>query len=84
MYATLKLKISKLPPRFGKMRSFRHYDGQQFVADLEQISWDEVASVDDTSEMLDHFNNKFIDVLDMHAPVKTIKIKHRCCPFVDA
>ena len=84
VYATLKLKISKLPPRFVKMRSFRHYDGRQFVAHLEQIPWDEIASVDDASEMLDHFNNKFIDVLDMHAPVKTIRIKHRCCPFVDA
>ena len=57
VYATLKLKISKLPPRYVKMRSFRHYDGQQFVADLEQIPWDEIASVDDASEMLDHFNN---------------------------
>ena len=66
------------------MRLFRHYDGQQFVADLEQIPWDEIASVDDASEMLDHFNNKFINVLDMHAPVKTIRIKHRCCPVVDA
>ena len=83
VHATLKLKIPELPPRFVKMRSFRHYDGQQFVADLEQIPWDEVASVDDASEMLDHFNNKFIDVLDAHAPVKTIRIKHRCCPFVD-
>ena len=26
--------------------------------------------VDDASKMLDNFNNKFIDVLDMHAPVK--------------
>ena len=43
VHATLKLKISKLPPRFVKMRSFRHYDCQQFVADLEQIP----------SEMLD-------------------------------
>ena len=34
--------------------------------------------------MLDNFNNKFIDVLDTHAPVKTIRIEHRCCLFVDA
>ena len=84
VHATLKLKVSQLPPRFVKMRSFRHYDGQQFVADLDRIPWDEVALVDDASEMLDQFNNKFIEVLDTHAPVKTIRIKHRCCPFVDA
>ena len=84
VHTTLKLKVSKHPPRFVKMGFFRHYDGQQFVADLERIPWDEVAWVDDASEMLDKFNNKFIEVLDSHAPVKTIRIKHRCCPFVDA
>ena len=84
VHATLKLKIIKPPSRSVKMRSFRHYDGQQFVADLERIPRDEVALVGDTSEMLDNFNNKFIDVLDRHAPVKTIRIKHRCCPIVDA
>lgn len=65
------------------MRSFRHYNGQQFV-DLEQIPWDEVALVDDASEMLDNFNDKFIDVVARPALDKTIRIKHRCCPFVDA
>lgn len=84
VHATLKLKNPKPPPRFVRMRSFKYYDGQQFAADLEQIPWDEVASAEDASEMLDRFNNKFIDVLDAHAPVKTIRIKHRCCPFVDA
>ena len=59
VHVTLKLKILKPPPRFVKMRSFRHYDGQQFVADLVRIPWDEVALVDDVSEMLDNFNNKF-------------------------
>ena len=29
-------------------------------------------------------SKKFIEVLDTHAPVKTTRIKHRCCPFVDA
>ena len=34
VHATLKLKIIKPPYRSVKMRPFRHYDGQQFVADL--------------------------------------------------
>ena len=38
----------------------------------------------DASEMLDHFNNKFIDVLDTHAPVKMIRIKHRWGVYVNA
>ena len=65
------------------MRSFRH-DGQQFVEDLERIPWGEIALVDDASEMLDNFNDNFIDVLVRPALDKTIRIKHRCCLFVDA
>ena len=66
------------------MRSFRHYNGQQFVVDFERIPWDEVALVDDASEILDNFNDKFIDVVGRPALDKTIRIKHRCCLFVDA
>ena len=84
VHVTLKLKILKPSPRFVKMRTFRHYDGQQFVADLVWIPWDEVALVDDASEMLKNFNNKFNTVLETHAPVKMIRIKHPCCPFLDA
>ena len=46
----------KLHDPQGQQR-LRHYDGLQFVADLVRIPWDEVALVDDASEMLDNFNN---------------------------
>ena len=32
--------------------------------------------------MVDRFNARFLDVLDGHAPVKTVKVKNRHCPFV--
>ena len=38
--------------------------------------------VDDASEMLDHFNTNFLNVLESHAPIKTVRIRPRCCPFV--
>ena len=33
--------------------------------------------------MLDHFNTNFLNVLESHAPIKTVRIRPRCCPFVD-
>ena len=47
------------------------------------MSWHETALVDDVSEMLDHFNTNFLNVLESHAPIKTVRIRPRCCPFVD-
>ena len=33
--------------------------------------------------MVDRFNKRFLEVLDGHAPVKSVKVKHRHCPFVN-
>ena len=50
---------------------------------LWQISWFENALIDDVNDKLEHFNVNFSTVLDRHAPVKTMKIRYRQCPFVD-
>lgn len=39
--------------------------------------------VDDASDMVDRFNKQFLEVLDGHAPVKSVKVKHRHSPFVN-
>ena len=33
--------------------------------------------------MVDRFNKQFLEVLSGHAPVKSVKVKHRHCPFVN-
>ena len=81
VYAFLKLKISKPPPSYVKVRSYKNYDSQCFVSDLERVPWNEVVLVDDASDMVDRFNKRFLEVLDGHAPVKSVKVKHRHCPF---
>ena len=83
VYALLKLKISKPPPSYVKVRSYKNYDSQCFVSDLERVLWNEVVLVDDASDMVDRFNKRFLEVLDGHAPVKSVKVKHRHCPFVN-
>ncbi|CAH3017920.1 unnamed protein product [Porites evermanni] len=73
VYAFLKLKISKPPPSYVEVRSYKNYDSQFFVSDLERVPWNEVVVVDDTSDMVDRFNKRFLEVLDGHAPVKSVK-----------
>jgi len=53
VYALLKLKISKPPPSYVKVRSYKNYDSQCFVSDLERVPWNEVVFVDDASDMVD-------------------------------
>ena len=83
VYTSLKLKLPKSPSGSVNIRSYKNYDRDKFVEDLKQVSWHETALVDDVSEMLDHFDTNFLNVLESHAPIKTVRIRPRCCPFVD-
>ena len=66
-----------------KVRSYKNYDSQCFISDLERVPWNEIFLVDDASDMVDRFSKRFLEVLDSHAPVKSVKVKHRHCPFVN-
>ena len=48
-----------------------------------QVAWTENYLITDASEKLDYFNEVFLDILDKHAPIKIIKLKHRQCAFLD-
>ena len=43
----------------------------------------EVALDDDASDMVYRFSKRFLEILDGHAPVKSVKVKHRRCLFVN-
>ncbi|CAB3995079.1 Hypothetical predicted protein [Paramuricea clavata] len=82
IYASFKLKMSKLPPSYKCVRSYKNYKPDSFLADLQRIPWYDISIMDDANEMLDHFNERFLHVMETHAPVKTVRIKHRSCPFI--
>ena len=54
-----------------------------FLEDIAQEQWEHISLVDDVDEQLNQFNSNFLRILDRHAPVKTIKVRHRQSPFVD-
>ncbi len=83
VYSMLKLKLPKKLPDYMVIRSFKNYSSEAFKNDLEQLIWQENPIDQGLNQRLDNFNQKFLSVLDMHAPIKTVKIKRRLCPFVD-
>ena len=75
--------MPKPPAAYVVARSYKYYDPQSFLSDLNKIPWYENILSDDVNEKLLHFNEAFFRVLDNHAPIKKIKIKHRRCPFIN-
>ena len=83
VFAVLNLRMPKPPAAYVVARSYKHYDPQSFLSDLNKIPWYENILSDDVNEKLLHFNRAFFRVLDNRAPIKKIKIKHRKCPFIN-
>ena len=86
VFVELKLKSSKLSPQFISVRSYKNYDPDLFITDLASLS-DSLLPLfagSDVNNKLAIFDNVFGQVLDVHAPVKTIKIRNRPCPFISS
>lgn len=85
VFAMINLKSPKPKPCFLTTRSFKRYDPVAFAQDMsaqENYMFYSVSSTDDVNEKLSYFNDVLISTLDMHAPVRSIKVKSRPCPFV--
>ena len=84
VFVELKLKSPKPSPHYISVRSYKNYDPNLFIIDLALHS-DSLLSLfagSDVNNKLAIFNNVFRQALDAHAPVKTIKIRNRPCPFI--
>jgi hypothetical protein len=75
------LKKERPKPIYITTRSFKSYNASEFCTDILQAPWSITDVFDDVKDKLYAFNSLFNDILDKHAPVKTIKLKGKpnCC-----
>ena len=78
----LKLKLPKPLPNYMVTRTFKKYSPEQFTSGLAQIIWEDNSIYNDVNKQTEKFNHKSLSILNMHAPVKTTKIKSRLCSFI--
>ena len=62
---------------FVKMRSLKHYDKNDFILKLSNMSWEGVLMCFDVEMAWDIFKTIFHSVLDIVAPVKEERLKER-------
>ena len=58
------------------------YNPQAFSDDILKVSWNNLENITDIDTRLEQFNNAFMSVLELHAPVKLMSFKHRTSPFI--
>ena len=72
-----------LQPKVVIARNYKRYDSENFLADLAQISWCSNLRMDDVSKKVASFDTHFLNTLEKHAPIKSMKIRYRQCPFLN-
>jgi hypothetical protein len=84
VYVELKLKSPKIIPHYINVRSYKNYSPSLFITDLASKSRNLISifNEDDVNTKLTTFNQTIQSTLDSHAPIKTVKVRNRHCPFV--
>ena len=82
IYLELLWKSIKPPVKSIQRRSFKNVDSAKFNEDLTSLPWSVLDIFDDVDDKLAVFESLFKDVLDLHAPLKTVRIKNNPAPWI--
>ena len=58
-----------------KYRSYKNFDEKAFLADLEVVPWSVIEQFDDVDDALDTWEKLFMEVVNMHAPLRERRVK---------
>ena len=61
--------------RYCKKRSYKNFNEEEFLKEIENISWWDVYASDDVDVAVDVFTSKLTEILDRMAPVKKFQVR---------
>ena len=60
-----------------KIRKLDKINRDQFVLDMAQQPWEELAGMEEVEDMVEQFHKLFLTVLDEHAPMEEVRVKNK-------
>ena len=78
----IKCAVPSPPPSLVTHRSSRHFSKSSFEDDLSCVPWSIIDVFDDPDDKVEAFDFLFTDVLDCHAPLKTIRVRKNSSPWI--
>ena len=77
IHLQIKCAVPYPPPSLVTHRSFKHFSKSSFEDDLSSVPWSILDVFDDPDDKVKACNLLFTDVLDYHAPLKTIWVRKK-------
>ena len=80
--ATRHSKEIKKKARYIYKRSYKSFCVSYFLCDLSKVSWWPVYQCSDIDSAVEIFTDQFLQVLDLHAPMRTIQTRSNYAPWL--
>ena len=78
----IKSSVACPQPTLITHRSFKHFSKTSFEENLTTAPWCVMNIFEDPDDKAEVFNLLFLDILDQHAPVRTVRVKKKPSPWI--
>lgn len=82
VFCVWKVKVPKLPPKYVKVRQTKNINSDLFLNDLANINWTRFQLIPDVTDAWEFLYSEMLEVINKHAPFKTIRVKGRHLPWI--
>ncbi len=80
---TRKTKMIKSGVRIVYRRSYKRFNPDSFVDDVQDLQWSDVCLVNDVNIAMKNFMDKFVKLVDKHAPLRKRSVKGSSALWLD-
>jgi len=84
IFCVWKIKVPKLPPKLIKIRQYKKLNLDLFIQDLISVNWNRYNLIPNVQDAWDFFYTEFINVVNKHAPWKTVRVKGNHLPWINS
>lgn len=80
---TRKTKLPKGGRRVIHRRSYKYFNQEHYINDIQATDWSEVCADDNPDSALYRFMEILMNIIDKHVPVSKSTVRQRCAPWLD-
>ncbi len=84
IFCVWKIKIPRLPPKYITIRQYKNINYDYFIHDLVSINWNRLELIPSVDDAWNFIYSKVTNVINKHAPLKTIRVKGSHLPWINS
>ncbi|XDV11150.1 hypothetical protein PO909_000166, partial [Leuciscus waleckii] len=82
VYCIWKIKLPHLPPKLIRVRKWNNVNTEHFTQDILDINWERFQLIPSVEDAWNYFYTEFVEIIDKHAPWRSIKVKGLHLPWI--